>query len=206
MSTAEITVIVLGLVIIAISYMISEKMSGIAATEERRELETVEEYEKRKELEENFSKRLEAMQQEAIEQVDAKLCKLSNEKIMAVNEYSEMVLEKIDKNQSEVVFLYSMLTDKEKELKEFVLGKHQEVEPTEKVKQVEESVSTLNSQAMILENKVPKQEAEQEISEMHRAILAMLAEGNSVLEVSKQLNIGQGEVQLVANLYGGGQK
>ncbi|MBQ4531540.1 MAG: hypothetical protein IJA36_13170 [Lachnospiraceae bacterium] len=50
--------------------------------------------------------------------IERELEKLSNEKIMAVNEYSDSVLEEIKKNHTEVMFLYSMLTDKEQELKD----------------------------------------------------------------------------------------
>lgn len=46
--------------------------------------------------------------------------KLSNEKIMAVNEYSDNVLNEIHKNHTEVMFLYSMLTDKEQEVKDIL--------------------------------------------------------------------------------------
>lgn len=50
--------------------------------------------------------------------IERELEKLSNEKIMAVNEYSDSVLEDIKKNHTEVMFLYSMLTDKEQEIKD----------------------------------------------------------------------------------------
>lgn len=50
--------------------------------------------------------------------IERELEKLSNEKIMAVNEYSDSVMEEINKNHTEVMFLYSMLTDKEQELKD----------------------------------------------------------------------------------------
>lgn len=55
---------------------------------------------------------------EAGEKTERELEKLSNEKIMAVNEYSDTVLEEIQKNHSEVMFLYSMLNDKEQEVKD----------------------------------------------------------------------------------------
>ena len=45
------------------------------------------------------------------------LDKLSNEKITALSEYSDEVLEKINRNHEEVVFLYQMLNDKEEQLK-----------------------------------------------------------------------------------------
>ena len=53
-----------------------------------------------------------------IESTEDQLEAISNDKIMAVNEYSEQVIAKIDTNHKETVFLYQMLQDKEKELKE----------------------------------------------------------------------------------------
>lgn len=50
------------------------------------------------------------------DQTERELEKLSNEKIMAVNEYSDQVMDQINKNHNEVMFLYSMLNDKQKEL------------------------------------------------------------------------------------------
>lgn len=56
--------------------------------------------------------------QEAVDKIERELEKLSNEKIMAVNEYSDSVMEEIQKNHTEVMFLYSMLNEKEQEVKD----------------------------------------------------------------------------------------
>ena len=48
----------------------------------------------------------------SIEKTERAMERLSNEKIMAINEYSDTVLEEINKNHKEVVFLYDMLNDK----------------------------------------------------------------------------------------------
>ncbi len=53
----------------------------------------------------------------AVEKAERALEKLSNEKIMAVDEYSETVLKKINENHNEAVFLYDMLNDKDEKLK-----------------------------------------------------------------------------------------
>lgn len=46
--------------------------------------------------------------------------KLSKEKLSEVNEYSDQVMEQINKNHSEVMFLYGLLSDKQKQLDETV--------------------------------------------------------------------------------------
>ncbi len=48
----------------------------------------------------------------SMEKTERAMERLTNEKIMAVNEYSEQVLEGINKNHQEVIFLYDMLNDK----------------------------------------------------------------------------------------------
>lgn len=52
----------------------------------------------------------------AVYKAERSLEKVSNEKIMAVNEYSQTILEEINKNHQEVMFLYDMLKDKHTDL------------------------------------------------------------------------------------------
>ncbi len=56
----------------------------------------------------------------AQEKTERSLERISNEKIMAVNEYSDTVLDEINKNHKEVMFLYDMLSDKHEDLKSAV--------------------------------------------------------------------------------------
>ncbi len=56
----------------------------------------------------------------SVEKTERALEKLTNEKIMAVDEYSQTVLKKINDNHQEAVFLYDMLNDKDEKLKKEV--------------------------------------------------------------------------------------
>lgn len=56
----------------------------------------------------------------AVEKTERASERISNEKIMAISEYSETVLEDINKSHQEVMFLYDMLNDKHNNLKETV--------------------------------------------------------------------------------------
>ena len=56
----------------------------------------------------------------SMEKTERSMERLSNEKIMAVNEYSDSVLEQINRNHNEAVFLYDMLNDKHENLKNTV--------------------------------------------------------------------------------------
>ena len=50
------------------------------------------------------------------EKVDRSLEKVTNDKIMAISEYSDTVIESMNKTHNEIMFLYSMLNDKHTEL------------------------------------------------------------------------------------------
>jgi hypothetical protein len=88
--------------------------------------------------------------------------KLSNEKIMAINEYSDTVLESMNKTHNEIMFLYSMLNDKHKELTDLA-GQLDEI-PRQIHGQEKEAMERLNAQISVVEQKVkeaaPLQERE----------------------------------------------
>ncbi len=63
----------------------------------------------------------------ALEKTERSLEKLSNEKIMAVSDYSDTVIQQIHKNHEEVMFLYDMLNDKHTSLKKAVSQVNQTV-------------------------------------------------------------------------------
>ena len=79
----------------------------------------------------------------AMEKTERSLERLSNEKIMAINEYSDTVLGEIHRNHEEAMFLYDMLNSKHVNLKNTV----SEVNRT--VKEAEETVN--NFQRMVPE-------------------------------------------------------
>ena len=70
---------------------------------------------------ENAKVRIDDMVEEtvnySVEKTERALERLSNEKIMAVDEYSETVLKTINDNHQEAVFLYDMLNNKDEKLK-----------------------------------------------------------------------------------------
>lgn len=103
----------------------------------------------------------------AVEKTERASERISNEKIMAINEYSETVLADINKSHQEVVFLYDMLNDKHNNLKETV--KH--VDKTAK-----EAEEAANAAAIALSAKA-KEEAEAKEREKQEE-----AEKNKLLE------------------------
>ena len=56
--------------------------------------------------------KVEETSEDVVEKAERSLERLTNEKIMAVNEYSDTVLQEIHKNHEEAMFLYDMLNNK----------------------------------------------------------------------------------------------
>lgn len=86
----------------------------------------------------------------AMEKTERSMERLTNEKMMAVNEYSDTVLEEINKNHKEVVFLYDMLNDKHENLKTTV---SEAVKAVSEVKQTVKDAEAVTKEAE--ENFVP---------------------------------------------------
>lgn len=112
----------------------------------------------------------------SMEKTERAMERISNEKIMAVNEYSDTVLQKIDKNHQEAVFLYDMLNEKHESLKAAVseaMKTATEVKQTvrdaeitakeaeEKVREVQEAVTfvPINPERIEIPEEKPKKRA-----------------------------------------------
>lgn len=105
----------------------------------------------------------------AMEKTERSMDRLTNEKMLAVNEYSDTVLGEINKSHKEVVFLYDMLNDKHESLKATVseaiktdseikqISRDAEItvrEMQERVRSVEESVNEALSSTQALRESV----------------------------------------------------
>ena len=119
MTGIEITLLVLGAIIFAASFIVPELKK-----EPSKEQQKFSEAEIKKVIDremEHVRDRVDEVVEETIdytmEKTERSLAKISNEKIMAVNEYSDTVLSEINKNHKEVMFLYDMLNDKQTDLK-----------------------------------------------------------------------------------------
>ena len=119
MTATEIIILILGFVLLVCSFFFGE---GKNQTEP---LDLDEEIKKIKEAavyqEEEVRRKLEELlanaSEKALADVEDKLAQVSNDKIMAVDEFSNQVLEKIENNNQEIIFLYDMLQKKEEEMK-----------------------------------------------------------------------------------------
>ena len=121
MTAIEVALLLIGVVFILGSFFIIEKLSP----SELSRVSELSEDELRivmdRELETAGAK-ISDMADQAVDlsmnQIQRKMEKDTNEKIMAISEYSDSVMEKLQKINNEVTFLYSMLGDKHTELNE----------------------------------------------------------------------------------------
>ena len=119
MTAIEVALLLIGVVFILGSFFIIEKLSS---TELSRVAELSED-ELRIVMDRELltaGAKISDMADEAVDlslnQIQRRMEKDTNEKIMAISEYSDSVMEKLQKINSEVTFLYSMLGDKHEEL------------------------------------------------------------------------------------------
>ena len=114
MTALEIILLILGIAFIVISCFIIDR--GSSAGEDSGL--APEDSDKLKEMGENIKQNINGEAGRIIADAQDKLESLSNDKIIAVGEYSDQVIEKIEADHKEAVFLYQMLCEKEEELKE----------------------------------------------------------------------------------------
>ena len=136
MTGVEVVVLIVGILIVILSFVIpakKDKLSDEAVKLGKEEIKKIAEDEI-----EHIKGTVEDTVQEtvsySIEKAERSMERLTNEKIMAVSEYSDTVLGEIHKNHEEVVFLYDMLNDKHKSLKQTVQEADQAASSVEKMK------------------------------------------------------------------------
>lgn len=120
MGATEIVLIVLGILVFVLSFVIpakKEKISSESLKDAKEEIQKIVN-EAVKEANSNIEDNVKEVSDYNIEKAERAMERLCNEKIMAINEYSSTVLESIDKNHQEVMFLYDMLNEKHNTVKE----------------------------------------------------------------------------------------
>lgn len=229
MTGLEICLVIIGLIVIACSYIFAEELQN----RDKKEVEQMIQGEDKKiagvdvaaiteeVVRQQVDIAVDDMLDEAVEKTEIVLDKLTNEKIMAVNEYSDGVLGEINKNHNEVMFLYNMLNDKEKVIKDTVREveavkrsiKHLgttanetnqmiEMSETDGASAISLEEAEKNELKKIMEDDFANPAVEHESTGNHNdEILNLFQQGFSNLEIAKKLGLGMGEVRLVIDLY-----
>lgn len=136
MGVTEIVLLVLGIIVFVLSFVIparKEKLSKETLEDAKEEIQKMVD-EAVKEANSNIEDNVTEISDYNVEKAERAMERLCNEKIMAINEYSSTVLESIDKNHQEVMFLYDMLNEKHNVLKETAVAVDQTVKEAKEVK------------------------------------------------------------------------
>lgn len=220
MGAMEVFLIITAVIVIAVSFCIKEKSDK--NEDEKKSGQDEVKAVTQEMIKEEIQNQLAMISDDMLENTEAKLDKIANQKIMAVGNYSEDVLKNIEENHNEVMFLYNMLNDKETTLKNTVRdieavkvsvrkmadNVENDVQGWEneiKLSQEEETVPAEDkkeqpSQKTVLE----MEDAEEEDQRSNREkILELYRQGKSNIEIAKRLNLGVGEVNLVLGLFKG---
>ena len=166
------------------------------------------------------------------EKVDRSLEKVTNDKIMAISEYSDTVIESMNKTHNEIMFLYSMLNDKHTELTGMAADLQrlaadvrslEEKAPLTAPQAASERAAAVSAASAVTpvpvetadtteretaaapaEQKEEMPETEETKQEgLHAEILKLKKLGMTGVQIAKKLGIGIGEVRLVNGLYRG---
>ena len=110
----EICLIIIGIIIVIISFAKTSKESTNSDIDASNiDIEKV----AGDIIREKVDKEVDNLIDEKVEKFEIQIDKISNEKIMALGDYSNTISEDTKKNHNEVLFLYNMLKDKETDVK-----------------------------------------------------------------------------------------
>ena len=228
MDIMEIVLLIAGGIIFILSFFIPDKKdarTGNLREEEIRDLVNRELESMRNHVDEVVEEAVTY----AVEKTERSLERLSNEKIMAVNEYSDTVLTQIHKNHEETMFLYDMLNNKHENLKNTMSEVTRTVKeaerfmdelkslPPEAAHSFQEEPEEVQAQAAFCETEIsqenrqtePRDREEEEglpeIAEQERnnneKILTLYGQGKTAVTIARELGLGVGEVKLVIDLF-----
>ena len=230
MVLAIVIVLIVGLAFIFGSYIFAEKLEENEKSEKAIKIPDQLTKEQKKKVDKLINdymhKSVTKKLDDKLDGAEAKLSEIVNQKTLALGDYAVTVNEEIEKNHQEVMFLYSMLQDKQKEImttanmvddvkkevKDLVEENKTVAAPAEEPREeapaaaseekAEEEAPTVSE---VSEEQYEEQTAASENSgeENRDVILQMHKDGLSILEIAKHLGMGVGEVKLVVDLYQG---
>ncbi|MDE7367168.1 MAG: hypothetical protein K2N24_07425 [Lachnospiraceae bacterium] len=220
---AVLIVTIVGIICIVVSFMLVGKEEPVSEEEENPEERNriTDDYELNEEelaiLQRKVSDKISQDVNEIIYNADQSLSTMTNEKMLALGDYAVTVCDEIEKNHKEVMFLYSMLNDKEKEVKELVSESDAKIAELKEASElaldayVGESVELNVAEPMVPDEpeaimEMMEEEPEEEEDNTNDIILGMKRSGMSIIEIARELGLGVGEVKLVVDLYQGDAK
>lgn len=142
MTGLEIALLTIGLIVIVASFVFSSKSDG----DTMHNVKDVTFTDKQKEdIKKQIMDILDEQIDDVKEQTEISLDKLSNQKMLEMNEYSDTILQEINRNHNEVMFLYDMLNEKKKEINNTVRDMNVTKKEIEKSKTVPKKQTVIDS-------------------------------------------------------------
>ena len=142
MTGLEIALLTIGLIVIVASFVFSSKSDG----DTMHNVKDVTFTDKQKEdIKKQIMDILDEQTENVKEQTEISLDKLSNQKMLEMNEYSDTILQEINRNHNEVMFLYDMLNEKKKEINNTVRDMNITKKEIEKSKNVPKKQTVIDS-------------------------------------------------------------
>ncbi len=230
MTGLQISLLVIGIVFLVGSFFVSEKLSS----SDVQEIQKLGEKEIKVLLEKEMKAAESKLEEMAKDKIDEKIESFAvetdkelNNKIMSISEYSDTVLDSMNKSHNEIMFMYEMLNEKQQKVTDLTkeLGLMQSA-----VTQMEASIDDKIEQVEAMSQKAVELEMPENIgvseddsslqdefevyNENEHAgegnrndeILKLYNEGLSEIEIAKQMGKGLGEVKLVLGLFNGGKE
>lgn len=200
MGTVEIVLLVIGIICVIVGIIL-----GLTDNNEKEATESsVLDYDAASQVSQvaqTIDSIIEKKMQDIEDKTEARLDKISNTKILEMNEYADGVLKEINRNHNEVMFMYDMLNEKDKEIKTTV----KDVNVTRMNRGY--AYNDAKQQSAMEEPKIVMQDIEDfvldESLSTHDKIRKLYSNGYNDVEIAKRLKIGVGEVRLVINLSSG---
>lgn len=142
MTGLEIALLTIGLIVIVASFVFSSKSDG----DTMHNVKDVTFTDKQKEdIKKQIMDILDEQIENVMEQTEISLDKLSNQKMLEMNEYSDTILQEINRNHNEVMFLYDMLNEKKKEINNTVRDMNVTKKEIEKSKTIPKKQTVIDS-------------------------------------------------------------
>ena len=237
MTVFDVSMVILGLVLIGVSFFFTEKAASKGKKEEMTNSIKGLDEDRLLAIQNTVEDNLVKISEAIVVKTENNLNKVTNEKIMAISDYSEQIIGKIEQNHMEVVFLYNMLNEKETSLKETYCRNensnnydnryNDENQTTNKdaIGSVLDNQTDLNNSTDVDNHIKPTKDVqgisddeaamlvdmdyshyeheftEEDKQNNNQEIIKLYAEGKSITEIAKTLDLGKGEVSFVLNLY-----
>lgn len=178
MGVLEIIIIIIGLTAFVGSFFLPDNNKGVEISIPDEVIHELMEKEVNRAvltIEEQTEEKITSLQESTKRSME----KLSNEKIMAIDEFSNTVLDKIYKNHEEAVFLYDMLNNKHIQLKNSM---------TEMEKIIKNGKKEFGSELTLRENNILEENPEKEEVIKSKLLLDEISVGvGTKLEISREV-------------------